>query len=229
MKKFLILLSLITGTLAYANEGVFIKIMPLGDSITQANSTSPSYRFNLYKRLIQAGYKIDFVGSTSTNHKGENPKAAEFDNDHEGHWGWRIDEILVRMHAWAAAAAPDVALIHLGTNDIFQNEEINGTFNELAQVINILRKHNPEITLLVAKLIPSNRKTETLQLFNTQLPDFLDSMQKTGSIIKIVDQTKGFDVAKHTRDGVHPNTDGEELMAESWFKVLKEVLPKPNN
>jgi len=227
MKRFPLLLTLFIGTLVMANEEAPVKIMPLGDSITQSNAQSPSYRFNLYKLLTEAGYKVDFVGSTATNHNGVNPKAAEFDEDHEGHWGLRIDEILFKIHTWVRDSMPDVALIHLGTNDLLQDQDLSGTFNELAQIINILRKHNPTITLLVAKLIPSNRKMEALEEFNEKLPAFLDGLQKKGSRIKIVDHTKNFDVAKHTWDGVHPNAEGEQLMAERWFKALQDVLPKP--
>src|SRR5262245_54038543 len=69
-----------------------VRIMPLGDSITQADASHDSYRRPLWKSLQSGGYLVDFVGSSSMNHMG-GPPVRDFDADHEGHWGWRADEI----------------------------------------------------------------------------------------------------------------------------------------
>jgi len=60
-----------------------------------------------------------------------------FDQDHEGHWGWRTDEILNgRLAAgslteWLDYYTPDVVLIHLGTNDVYQNQSTTSTVEEV--------------------------------------------------------------------------------------------------
>src|SRR5262245_49058971 len=94
------------------------RIMPLGDSITQGNTATDSYRRPLWKRFQDARLDVDFVGSQRDNNGGP-PPAADFDLDHEGHWGWRADEILGSIDGWAAAARPDVVLVHRGSNDGF--------------------------------------------------------------------------------------------------------------
>ena len=73
--------------------------MPLGDSITQGNTKHNSYRRPLWIELRKAGYNVDFVGSTRENFKGLSP-LSDFDPDHEGHWGWRVDEALERIDGW---------------------------------------------------------------------------------------------------------------------------------
>ena len=60
------------------------RIMPLGDSITD-NDAYSSYRRPLWKRLQQANRSVDFVGTR------QGPFHNDFDYDHEGHAGWRID------------------------------------------------------------------------------------------------------------------------------------------
>ena len=67
-----------------------IRIMPLGDSITQGASSGVtdedfqvSYRLDLWDKLRNAGYDVDFVGSLNSGSSME-----DFDADHEGHPGW---------------------------------------------------------------------------------------------------------------------------------------------
>ena len=77
------------------------KIMPLGDSITNGNSSGVvpdnsafyvSYRKPLWDRLKAAGYVVNddvFVGTLISG-----DAVADFDPDHDGHPGWRADEIV---------------------------------------------------------------------------------------------------------------------------------------
>src|SRR3954468_24495806 len=69
-----------------------VKIMPLGDSITESFPGHASYRFFLYNQLVQAGYDVDFVGSL-TGVNGGAPLYSNFDQNHEGHSGIRTDQI----------------------------------------------------------------------------------------------------------------------------------------
>ena len=66
-----------------------LRIMPLGDSITEgAGATSTAgYRGPLWTLLANAGYNVDYVGSNTTNQD----KTNGMDPDHEGHGGWRLD------------------------------------------------------------------------------------------------------------------------------------------
>jgi len=70
-----------------------VKIMPLGDSITQGYRGRDSYRRDLWLKLRKSGADVDFVGSMKNNFMGT-PAHEDFDMDHEGHWGWRADQIL---------------------------------------------------------------------------------------------------------------------------------------
>src|SRR3954451_5402213 len=84
--------------LAESNGGV--KIMPLGDSITDGYNVPGGYRINLWQRLAAGGDTTDFVGS------GFNGPASLGDHDHEGHSGWRIDQIDANIVGWLQAYAP---------------------------------------------------------------------------------------------------------------------------
>ena len=138
-----LMMSSVTGDLNPRPEP--IKIMALGDSITQGvgrywwrskSKGGSSYRKQLQTLLNGQGYQFDFVGSQDRAWL-YNGFESGFDPDHEGHFGWRIDEILNgreggfkfgkagrsgRLTRWLVHNVPDVTLLHLGTNDLFQNQ-----------------------------------------------------------------------------------------------------------
>src|SRR5690349_17858040 len=98
---------------AESNGGV--RVMPLGDSITEGTQVPGGYRIGLWQRLAAAGYRVDFVGTQS------NGPAALGDHDHEGHPGWRIDQIDANISGWLATTGARTVLLHIGTNDVLQN------------------------------------------------------------------------------------------------------------
>ena len=205
------------------------RIMPLGDSITQGKAGRASYRYWLWNQLNSFGYDVDFVGSTTNNFNGP-PFPEAFDRDHEGHWGWRTDEILVEISSWATATQPDIVLIHLGHNDIWQGQTISSTTNELSQLIQILQTVNSKVTVLLAQVIPSTPSAlAALPTFNAAIPQVAANTTTPESRVIVVDHFAGFDPFVDTYDGVHPNAVGEQKMAEQWISALQTILGSPPN
>ena len=201
----------------------FIRIMPLGDSITQGTADADSYRRPLWKLLKITSARINFVGSMKTNHPYTRSGHSDFDADHEGHWGWRADEVLAGIGGWAEQAAPDIVLIHLGTNDILQKQKNEDTIEELREIIIIFRKHNPRVEIFLAQLIPvANKATDVrIRELNRLLPNMAESITSDESPVHIVNQYEGFDAFKDTYDGIHPNESGIEKMAQKWCRALE--------
>ena len=201
-----------------------IRIMPLGDSITQANSEHDSYRRPLWQKLKEAGFNnINFVGSLQENKGGPNPNP-DFDLDHEGHWGWRTDEILNQLDGWVASAQPDVALIHLGTNDILQDQSADSTIDELGEVIDVFRANNPNIVIFLAQIIPAKRNDSEREELNQQIPILAAEKNQVNSPVIVIDQAAGFDLDNDTYDFVHPNSRGENKFANQWLASFNEVF-----
>lgn len=202
-----------------------IRIMPLGDSITQSNKDHSSYRRPLWQKLRAAGYNVDFVGSQRAHYQGPAPKT-DFDLDHEGHWGWRVDTVLTQLSTWAKAARPDIVLVHLGTNDIAQQQDIKSTVDELAQVVKVLRQTNPRVKVVLAQIIPLWGKEQLCRELNAQILLLSQRLSTARSPVRVADQFTGFqpEPNKDTFDGAHPNASGEQKMADRWFTVLKPLL-----
>jgi len=231
---------------AIADDYIY-KILPLGDSITHAEINRASYRYPLWKKLVDANIKFDFVGSMDTQldsfSKGATPqpdyKGLKFDKDHEGHFAWAAVEINKgknpnnktgsgSLSQWTQKYDFDIALVHLGTNDAFyriKNELISA---ELKKVIQTLRKDNPNAVILLATLIPTKRKpgdSEAVASLNKTIPNVAKELNTAKSPVILVDQFNGFNAVKDAYDGVHPNDKGEEKMAQKWYEAIKKALP----
>jgi len=125
------------------------RIWPLGDSITVGgtgidhrdlrpawNRTPGGYRGFLSKLLSETGFRHHFVGTWTLN---PDPTMRVSDQGHhDGHGGYRIEQVTADLTGVAGGASdngghwltgtsdrgpiyPDIAIIHLGTNDIFQH------------------------------------------------------------------------------------------------------------
>jgi len=200
------------------------RVMPLGDSITEAETGFSSYRYWLWNELLDDGYDVDMVGSMSGVYNGP-PLNPDFDQDHEGHWGWRADEILGQLAVWAAATQPEVVLLHLGHNDLWQGQGVASTIADLSAIIDVLRTENPTVTVLFAQVIPSTVSgLSEIPGLNTEIATLAASLTTPGSPVVVVDQWTGFDPVTDTYDGVHPNALGEQKMAARWLTGLAGVL-----
>ncbi|MBI2963070.1 MAG: cellulose-binding protein [Deltaproteobacteria bacterium] len=199
-----------------------LRIMPLGDSITEGAAGSASYRYWLAKDLAKAGVDFDFVGSAH-GVRGGAPRFGDFDADHEGHWGWTTGQVLSRIGDWAAAGRPDVVLVHLGTNDVVGAPAAIPA--NLASIIDRLRAVNPHVVVLVARLIPiSGVAGATLRAVNESIERMARGKSAPGSPVVVVPQDEGFDAATDTDDGIHPDESGERKMAARWFAALAPFL-----
>jgi lysophospholipase L1-like esterase len=208
----------------------FIRIMPLGDSITQAANTQNSYRRPLWHKLVAAGYHPDFVGSQTLNYPltndtpGTMPPNPDFDLNHEGHAGWRADQIVPYISLWAQTYQPDIVLLHLGTNDLKQT--IESTILDLGTIIDILRAVNPQVSICLAQIIPTQNSiiNTTVQELNQHIAELGLSKSSDQSPLLVVDFYSGYNAMVNNWDRLHPNSTGEEVMATRWFAAIETLL-----
>ena len=205
-----------------ADEQTPLRIMPLGDSITQGDDSS--YRRPLWIALEKAGMRVDFVGSMSGGYTSRSD-ANDYDRDHEGHWGWRADQVLRRIDQWAKQATPDIVLLHLGTNDIGSGQDIDETVDEIEQIIVRLRAQNPRVHILVAAIIPVAYKSAIVHIkqYNKGLTELTIRKDTPTSRIVLVDHFTGFNAVQNTYDGIHPNEGGNQKMASRWLEGIQSL------
>jgi len=198
------------------------RIMPLGDSITESSAGRASYRYWLWQSLQQANYDVDFVGS-QTGVAGGAPLFPNFDQNHQGHSGYRADQLRDNIVNWANANRPDVVLLHAGTNDLLQGQGSSGTSTEIGQIIDNLRTVSPGVTVLLARIIPG--ATINVNSLNNSITNLAASKNTAQSPVILVDQQSGFSASGDLYDGIHPTQGGEQKMSAKWLAALTSVLP----
>lgn len=218
-----------------ANPAAPIRILPLGDSITQggrADRAEYTYRYPLYFRLQEAGYNVDFIGSLS---KGLNSDAiwpdqngVPFDADHEGHYGWKTAQARDKLIEWMKSypAPPDIVLIHLGTNDQDAGDFQTAIIQPLQDIISMLREKNPRVAVLVGHLNFNGGAALKIRPLVEQMAKDLNSAE---SPVVTVNHYEGWhekpdEAGSDTFDWAHPNPQGQSKMAEKWFAAMKPYL-----
>ena len=201
---------------AESNGGV--RVMPLGDSITEGTQVPGGYRIGLWQRVTAGGYQVDYVGSQS------NGPATLGDHDHEGHPGWRIDQIDANIAGWLRTSTPHTVLLHIGTNDILQNYNVSGAPARLSALVDHITAAVPDAEVFVATIIPiANSGQEAAgRTFNATIPGMVQSKQNAGKHVHLVDMHAALTTADLI-DGVHPTAAGYDKMAATWFTALKSV------
>jgi lysophospholipase L1-like esterase len=201
---------------AESNGGV--RVMPLGDSITEGTQVPGGYRIGLWQRMAAAGYRVDFVGTQS------NGPATLGDHDHEGHPGWRIDQIDANITGWLATAGARTVLLHIGTNDVLQNYNLAGAPGRLSTLIDHITAAAPAADVLVATIIPlaSAGQEAAARSFNAAIPGIVQSKVAAGKHVHLVDMHAALTSADLI-DGIHPTAAGYDKMAATWYAALRSV------
>jgi lysophospholipase L1-like esterase len=201
---------------AESNGGV--RVMPLGDSITEGTQVPGGYRIGLWQRLSGAGYRVDLVGTQF------NGPAALGDHDHQGHPGWRIDQIDANVTGWLRTTNPRTVLLHIGTNDILQNYNVSSAPSRLSTLVDHITAAVPAADVFVATIIPlaSAGQEAAARTFNSALPGIVQSKVAGGKRVHLVDMHAALTTADLI-DGVHPTAGGYDKMAVAWYAALRSV------
>ncbi|ACL76728.1 GDSL-type esterase/lipase family protein [Ruminiclostridium cellulolyticum] len=212
------LLGLITKFPKIPPQNITTVIMPLGDSITDGITVPGAYRIKLWNNITSAGQKVDFVGSMS------NGPTELGDKNHEGHSGWRIDQIDANINAWMTTYKPKIVLLHIGTNDISQKYDLNNAPNRLSSLIDkICAKLPSDGKLYVAKVIPLSYAD--VRNYNTQVAQVVQNKANQGKPVFVVDMYSAVTTAD-LPDGVHCSRTGYDKMADVWYNAIKNDLGK---
>jgi lysophospholipase L1-like esterase len=201
---------------AESNGGV--RVMPLGDSITDGTQVPGGYRIGLWQRLSAAGYRVDFVGTQF------NGPSTLGDHDHEGHPGWRIDQIDANITGWLGSTGPRTVLLHIGTNDVLQNFNLAGAPGRLSTLIDHITAAAPAADVFVATIIPlaSASQEAAARTFNAAVPGIVQSKVNAGKRVHLVDMHAAL-TAADLIDGIHPTAGGYDKMAATWYAALRSV------
>jgi len=208
-----------------------VKIMLIGDSITEGADSNGSYRRYLDGMLRRDGHLIDFVGSRRkhSDDKAE-PDNYEYDVDHEGHWGKGSAWMAENMQRFLTRNVPDVAVIHLGTEDILSSNAAaesltDGIVKNIGKVVDALRARNGNVKIVLSTIIPVKGKESVVKLLNLKISRYVQSNSTLRHPVVLANQSEGFDVSLDlTTDGTLPNAGGARKMARVFADVIQRIL-----
>lgn len=200
-------------------SGSGVAIMPLGASITDGYNVPGGYRIELEDTLAAHGVRVDFVGSL------ENGPSELEDRDHEGHIGYRIDQITASVRAWLAAAEPEIVLLMIGTNDVVRDHEVTTAPSRLARLLDRIHAARPRTHVLVASIPPLANGADDRQArtYNAAIPGLVRGRAARGRPIAYVEIYEALATAD-LADGVHPDEGGYGKIAAVWHDALIPVL-----
>ncbi|GAB2899394.1 SGNH/GDSL hydrolase family protein [Streptomyces mayteni] len=97
------------------------------------------------------------------------------------------------------------------------------------RLVGQLRANNPEVTVLVARILPMNAANhaecgQRVVDLDAAIPGWAAGMSTAQSPVVAVDQWTGFNPATDTCDGVHPNDAGNVKLAARWYPALVRSL-----
>ena len=216
-----------------------LRVMPLGDSITDGFTVVGGYRIPLWYLLQEQGIVdgIDFVGPNGWYIDGV------ADYNHAGYSGYTIADCPGRQGIynfidWLMEEYPaDVVMLQIGTNDIISSYDLDHAGERLELLADSILTYIPEGGMLYISTIPymdADVTTYTDAYTVEEMDAAVDDYNAKVKALVAKKQSEGKPVAQadvnsvltkaDLSDGVHPSEDGYRKMAEYWCGVLTEFV-----
>ena len=215
--------------LAAVGQAQKLKVMFLGDSITEITCWRPQ----VWSQLAAANLtsSIQLVGSMNSI-PGSCQKPAGFDARHEGHSGYQAYDIArTNIAGWVRSTTPDIVQFMLGTNDVnIGKRNQQAILDAYTSILGSLRAANPNVHVIIVKMIPTQWSDSTIEAVNTAIPGWASQKTTAQSPITVADASRaaGYTNAMLAGDKVHPNSQGDQFIAKQvgpvLIKVIKEKL-----
>jgi len=182
-------------------------ILCFGNSITAGYNLDPEYAYPavLEKKLKKQGYEVRVVNAGLS---GETSAGG-----------------LERIN-WILRRSIDVFILELGGNDGLRGLPLEQTRKNLQGIIDRVRSEYPEAGIVIAgMMVPPNMGERYGNEFVAMYPEL--ARRNNASLIPFLLEGVGGNPALNMPDGIHPNAEGHEIVAEHVMKVIKPLLKKP--
>jgi acyl-CoA thioesterase I len=179
-------------------------ILFFGNSLTAGYGLEPSQAFSalIAKRIDSLGLPYEVINAGVS---GETSSGGDA----------RID--------WILKQDIDVFVLELGGNDGLRGIEIAETKKNLQSIIDKVRAKNPETKMILAGMqIPPNMGQDYTTTFKNLYPELAQKNKMV--FIPFLLEGVGGEASLNLEDGIHPNEEGQKIVAENVWKALKDVL-----
>lgn len=211
----------------YPNKAT-LKILCLGDSRVSGNPPSNfSYRYFLWKNLIDNNIYADFIGNKSENYEYPKYNGFCFDSDHNAYPGITSSNLVQIVNNMNLDEIPEIIYISIGGNDLLKGvNDISTIINNLKITTDKLTKLYPKSIIYIDKLAPgrstsfSKPEFNKLSNLNNSINEFINN--SSSKYLGIIDLTNNWD-DKYLSDNIHYSKLGAEHVAKIYFDELKKI------
>ncbi len=211
-----------------------VKILPLGDSLTQGDGNPSAYRYDLYRLYLEAGVAFSYVGA----HRSADFRLPPSYRLHCGHGGAVIGEAadepgVNSLTAWLkredhqkAVREAEIVLLYIGANDCGHGLH-EGSVDRFLHLLDVIYGLNPSVIVYAMTLRKKKKYVGfPLTAFLLEL-DTEAYRAETGRELHVVDSNSRrapkHDEADYPKDDGHPNALGNYKYAKIWFDA---TLPR---
>jgi len=124
---------------------------------------------------------------------------------------------------WVMSQPIDIFILELGANDGLRGLPLESTRKNLQNILDRVRQKYPNVKLVIAgMMVPPNMGEEYSNEFIKIYPE-LAKNNKAELIPFLLDGVAG-NPDLNLADGIHPNVEGQKIVADNVWSVLKKIL-----
>jgi lysophospholipase L1-like esterase len=256
-----IVYALLLGALPSARGGIVlanyssnnpVKIMAIGDSITDDCEYNGAWRLYLQPLLDNSGYPFTFVGRNHSAVNGSFTKTA-----HEGYCGSVIAPpgvLSYSVYSYAgsnvdlqdivpdalAANTPDLILLLIGANDIGRGRDPGQVAsNDLPHLLDTIFSLAPNVNIICTKItsldgamtggLNYGQYSANVYKYNAYLQQVINQRRALGQNVSLADMFSVVNVnTMFNGDHLHPNMSGLQAIAQEWFTRIQAMTITTN-
>jgi acyl-CoA thioesterase-1 len=175
----------------------------LGDSLSQGFgvAASEAYPMLLAKKLRAAGLNFQVTNASAA--------------------GGTTEGGLERLPAHLKRKI-DIFILELGINDAFRGVAVDQIQNNLQQIIDKVKARNRNVRVVIAGMqLPNYATDDYVSAFGKMFADL--AARNGATLVPYLLQSVAGDPSLNLSDGIHPNSAGQRVLAETVWHVLEPV------
>ena len=125
--------------------------------------------------------------------------------------------------SWVLDQDVDIFVLELGANDGLRGLPIKETKKNLQDIINKVREENPDTKIVLAGMqIPPNLGYDYTSNFKAIFPEL--AKKNNVELVPFLLEGVAGNANLNQEDGIHPTAQGQQIVAENVWDVLKPML-----
>ncbi|WP_198659075.1 GDSL-type esterase/lipase family protein [Nocardiopsis sp. FIRDI 009] len=213
-----------------------LRIMVVGDSLTQGSSGDYTWRYRLWRHLGESGVDADFVGpydgvygltEGGSDHAYADP---DFDTDHAARWGTTARDLADDVARVAAEHEPQYLLLLAGVEDILAGGGADHALAGVGETVSTVRVALSGVRFVIGELPAVEgtgddaRINAEIRRFNMGVVDLAQRLTSQTSPVVVARVAADYVPSRDSWDEVHPNARGELRIAAAFADALAEPL-----